>query len=162
MQGLTHLADRFTRIPGKERNYYDSNTGKIYSRRQYDKLSEKERRAPAKSSERKKHEASQLKKYQSAIGARVVKLRSEGKEVSVRAVRNAEETKTLYKELKASNAGRTKYVRGKKKGHDKPRTAAENKKLIRILKDLGRREGIPDWVKPGETAAFKRGGLSRK
>lgn len=162
------MADpRFRRVGGTSRNYVDTVTGKQYSRRQYDKLSEKERRAPAKTKERVKKEAAKRAVYVDQIQSRTDMLRKQGVKVQVKHkngtiterlisrgdVRNQAETKELIRELKKKEV-REKYKVGRKKGRDKPRTTEQNKRLKDLLKRMGLREGIPDYVKPGDSGKW--------
>lgn len=156
------MADRFVRLPGKARNYLDTETGVTYSRRQYDKLAEKTRHAPAKSPERRKREAVALKGYNHIVETRTSALRAEGKQVSRRDVRNDPHTHALIKELAKAEKRTEKYTRGKRKGQYKPRSGAQNARLKEILTELGLRNGVPSWVKPGESAKYKKGLMHRK
>lgn len=136
---------RFERLPGKARNYVDKKTGKVFSRRQYDKhvnellakgeVKTKERSTGKKSAEREARELRSRRDYERHVQQRVKyeqrhNIKGEnGKRRSVRDIRNSDEMKQAIKDLKSKSS----------------------KKQLAALKYLGLRENIPDHVPIGET-----------
>lgn len=136
--------DQWSRLPGKSRNYIDNATGQILSRRQYDNLAAPERNAPIKpiSFQRLQTEKRKRARYQAVIRDLQSEQRKRGVDSSARELRNSDLTKHLIAELGARNKNGKPAVR----------------RIKAALIALGRREGIPYAIAPGDSGKnYRRG-----
>lgn len=124
-----------SRVAGSARRYIDPNdSSKTISRRKYDQL----KQAAGERTKRDESGATRAR-IASRRYAALAKDYAEQHGVSVRQARNSPELKKAIREIKSPDW----------------------KTVVKALKELGRREGIPDYVKPGESPEWKRSGAEK-
>jgi hypothetical protein len=166
---------RFKRLPGAARRYLDLATGLEVSRRQRDILMDLEgggrQRVTdvVKLAERRR----QMKRYQSLVDDYQDKLAAQGKQLNRQAIRTDKEFKALVKDLNKLTKQReisktrpgkkpSKKSGGKVTDADLRAERRANDKLKKLLIELGRRQGIADWVPVGWSDAFRAGRIKSR
>lgn len=147
------MADRFKRLPGTSRNYLDTQTGKIVSRRQRDNILRAEGKIKTKDIPTKARQRQKQARYQSLIDNYIAKKRDDGVILSKKAARESTEFKSLFRQLNS-------VAKTKQKATDTLKSRKRlNEKMIKLLTALGRRDDIPGWVPVGFSDRFRKGKL---
>lgn len=163
-------SNRFTRLPGTERNYRDNVTGKTVTRYQRDKIAEAEGMRSRMDVVRRANFRRQMAQYRSTVEQRERELRSSGRDVKSIDVRRDPELKKLNQAArKARKRLRDTMKASAATGGDlnkmsakQLRAANANQQAMKdFLKYIGRRSGIPDWVPVGASDDYRRGRLRR-
>ena len=126
---------RYSRLPGTSKNYVDNTTGQVYSYRQYLKIDINQRDRTLTGPQLQKRRFIQAR-YNSLFDDYFRKRQQTDPSITRGQLRQD----SRYKELQALLRSKTK------KG--KPNQTV----IKKALKELGRREGLPDNVKLGQSA----------
>lgn len=132
---------QLVRIPGSARRYRDIKTGKEYSRHAATKILKQQGKIkplPKVTKSGKPRVSSKV--YISLRNDYIAKLQQKGKFISVRAAMQSQELKDIQKMLKD---GAKLKKQGKK--------VEGNKLIIKALKMTTRRDGVADFINPGES-----------
>lgn len=143
------------RLPGSSRRYIGPGTPAAgISRRQYDKI------AAAAGARKPLDIVAQAKnrvktsRYKDLVADFITQKKSQGVVLKPSQARQSAEMKSIVKQLKAANKPAPKKLTGDALLNYR---RAKNKKLLKILKELGRRDGLPDWLPVGFSDAYRRG-----
>ena len=158
------------RLKGKSRRYKNDDTGQELSDRAMRKLRELQDERTVFSNARLARQRSAQARYNSTLRSYVEKERASGKSIKLGEARKSADFATKYKRL--SDLGRTRpsvKIKSKSRrkvssfnGHKYYSSNTKQAQMRRILRDLGKREGIPDWVPVGLSADYREGRLTSK
>lgn len=127
----------FRRLPGTARKYQNTKTGQVYTRRQYEKLVTQAGARVSKTAVKRTADERAMRRYKSIAADLWAEKRLADPSIKFGTVRNSDELKKIVRDLKSKNKDRQR----------------------KALEAIGRRKGIPAWVQPGDSDAFRRGQL---
>lgn len=153
------LLPGWRRVPGTSRQYINVATGQKVSRRQYDKFATAAGvRQPLDIAEKAKRRVKQAR-YQDLVEDFVAQKKSQGIKITKRQARSSKELKGLLGDLKKASKPAPKKLSGEKLLDYRRK---QNRKKLNLLKKLGRRDGLPDWLPVGFSDRFRTGKIVKR
>lgn len=149
----------WSRLPGSSRKYINVQTGQVLSRRQFDKVAQAAGARKSLDIAEKAKRRTKQARYQDLVEDYIAQQKAKGKTITKRQARTSQEFKSLIKDLKSTSKSAPKKLSGDKLIEFRRR---QNKKKLKILKELGRRDGLPDWLPVGFSDRFRTGKIVKR